>query len=90
MKKKNIIEKNDILFCQLRKLVFNQSSPLHPVSDFRVGTLSDTKDGQGPETLVSNLGFMLVLFAEVIYFAQHFPEAILSPFESSKIRVETN
>ena len=27
-------------FCQLRRLVFDQSSPVHPVSELRGGTLS--------------------------------------------------
>ena len=42
-------------FCQLRRLVFDQSSPLHPVSESRGGTLSVT-DGAQTEILVSNIG----------------------------------
>ena len=33
-------------FCQLVRLVFDQSSPLHPVSDFRGGSLSVTQEEQ--------------------------------------------
>ena len=35
------------LFCLLRKLVFDQSSPVHLVSESRGGTVSVTKDGRG-------------------------------------------
>ena len=39
-----IAKKNAVLFkfCKLRKLVFDQSSPVHPVNESRGGTLSVT------------------------------------------------
>ena len=37
-------------FCQLRRLVFNHSSPVHPVSESRGGSLSVT-DGEGRQSL---------------------------------------
>ena len=43
----------------MRRLVFDQSSPLHPVSESRGGTLSVTHgrtDGGRTEILVSNIG----------------------------------
>ena len=40
----------------MRRLVFDQSSPVHPVSESRGGTLSVTKD-ERTEILVSNFGF---------------------------------
>ena len=51
--------KNLKTFCQLRRLVFDQSSPVHPLSDFRGGGLSLTNGGQRTEILVSNIGFTL-------------------------------
>ena len=45
---------------QLRRLVFDQSSPVHPVSESRGGTLSVTEKDKGRRTeeiLVSNFGF---------------------------------
>ena len=46
-------------FCQLQRLVFDQSTPVHPVSDFRGGGLSVTDgertDGQ-TEIHVSYIG----------------------------------
>ena len=33
-------------FCQLMRLVFDQSSPVKPVSDFRGGGLNVAKDGR--------------------------------------------
>ena len=50
-------------FWQLRRLVFNQSSPVHPVSESRGGPLSVT-DGRtdGPTgILVSNIGLLVSL-----------------------------
>ena len=42
----------------MRRLVFDQSSPVHPVSEYRGGGLSVTKDEvRSPEILVSNFGF---------------------------------
>ena len=42
----------------MRKLVFDQSSPVHPVSESRGGTLRVTKDEGRREILVSNFGFI--------------------------------
>ena len=47
-------------FCHLRRLVFDQSSPVHPVLESRGGTVSVTEDGRrrrrSTEILVSNIG----------------------------------
>ena len=43
-------------FCELRRFVFDQSSPVHPVSEFRGGPLSVTKYRRRTEILVSNIG----------------------------------
>ena len=53
-------------------MLFNQSSSVHPVSDFRGGTLSvtdeqRTKEGQTKEILVSNFGY-LTLFHITTHF----------------------
>ena len=46
------------LDCNLRRLVFDQSSPVHPVSESRGGTLNVTKSKvRRTEILVSNIGF---------------------------------
>ena len=59
-KKKIILPKNKNAKCQMRRLVFDQSSPAHPASDFRGGTLSvREKDGQRMDILVSNIRFSL-------------------------------
>ena len=48
-------------FCQLRRLVFDQSSLVQPVSEYRGGPLSMTDGGEGQtmEILVSNIGYIL-------------------------------
>ena len=44
-------------FCYLRRLVFDQSSPVHPVSESIGFGLSRTEDGGGQtEILVSHIG----------------------------------
>ena len=43
----------------MRRLVFNQSSPVHPVSESRGGPLSVTKDKGRTEILVSNFGYFV-------------------------------
>ena len=44
-------------FCYLRRLVFDQSSPVQPVSEFMGFGLSRTEDGGGQtEILVSHIG----------------------------------
>ena len=45
------------LFCHLRRSVFDQSSPVHPVSEYRGGkvTLSVT-DERRTEILLTNIG----------------------------------
>ena len=51
-------------FCQLRRLVFDQSSPVQPVSESRGGTLSVTEEDdertneRTKEILVSNIGYV--------------------------------
>ena len=51
-----------ISFCHLRRLVFHQSSPVHPVSGYSGGGWSErdeqTEDGGQTEILVSNTGFI--------------------------------
>ena len=47
-------------FCQLRRLiVFDQSSPVHPVLESRVGSTMSVTNGEGIRTaiLVSNIGY---------------------------------
>ena len=46
-------------FCHLRRLVFYQSSPVHPVSEFRAGTLSVTYTaGAGQDSVFLILYFI--------------------------------
>ena len=48
-------------FCQLRRLVFDQSSPVQPVSESRGGPLSvaeEEEEQQQQEILVSNIGYI--------------------------------
>ena len=57
------LKKNAIpLICQLRRLVFDQSSPVHPVSESRGGSMSvtdeRTKDGRKSSCLISKHGFV--------------------------------
>ena len=50
------------LFCQFRRLVFDQSSPVHPVSESTRGTMSVTHrrpdERTRTEILVSNIGLL--------------------------------
>ena len=46
-------------FCHLRRLVFNQSSPVHPVSESRGGNLNVT-NGERTKILVSNIGLIKI------------------------------
>ena len=46
-------------FCQFRRLVFNQRSPVHPVSESRGGSTSVTKSKEKTEILVSNFGLFI-------------------------------
>ena len=52
-------QKRNSQFCQLRRLVFNQGSPVNPVSESRGGPLSMTHEQTNHQTeiLVSNIGF---------------------------------
>ena len=52
-------------FCHLRRLVFNQSSPVHPVSESRGGGLSvKEEDGRRrTDILVSNIGYIAHVFS---------------------------
>ena len=47
----------------LRRLVFNQNIPVHPISESRGGGLSVTDKGQRPtKILVSNIGFYIMKY----------------------------
>ena len=53
------------------RIVFDQSSPVHPVSESRAGDherdARRTKDkGRMPEILVSNLGYIDKIFSHVV------------------------
>ena len=52
----------------MRSLVFDQSSPVHPISNFRGSRTSITQDGgRRTEILVSYIGFLLLLQFEIGY-----------------------
>ena len=52
-----ITKKNPILFCHFRRLVFDERSPVHPVSESRGGAVSVTHV-RWTEILVSNIGLV--------------------------------
>ena len=56
-------------FYQLRRLVFNQSSSVHPVLESMGDTLSVTEDGGRTEILVSNVGCILtIILPNIVFF----------------------
>ena len=56
-------------FCQLRRLVFDQSSPVHPDSLSRGGYYErDGGEGRTEEILVSNIGFTMLQFIRIYNF----------------------
>ena len=78
MTKKNLI-KNKIKmllshFCQLMRLVFNQSSSVHPVSELRgVARASQAKDEQRTDILLFNIGNKLCIQHEAYSFVNGVP-----------------
>ena len=55
MRQRNITSyslfRSHCIYCQLRRLVFNQNSPLQPVSESRGGWSERDSGGQSPEIL---------------------------------------
>ena len=82
MTKKNLIKKKMKMllsqFCQLLRLVFNHSSPVHPVSELEgvgvgVARASQAKDEQRTDILLFNIGNKLCIQHEAYSFVNVVP-----------------